>query len=83
MIWLSVTMRFAAAKFCADARGATSIEYGLVAAGIAVVIVVVVFAIGDSLENLFNPLQVAVGVCEENNSASAQGLIHGKGHRCG
>lgn len=35
-------------------KGATAIEYGLIAAGIAVAISVVVFAVGTDLVNLFS-----------------------------
>ena len=35
-------------------RGATAIEYGLIAAGIAVGIAVVVFTFGDNLKGLFD-----------------------------
>ena len=41
-------------KFLRDEDGATAIEYGLIAAGIAIAIVVVVFAVGNSLNNLFS-----------------------------
>ena len=44
-------------KFKAFARcekGATAIEYGLIAAGIAVAISVVVFAVGSDLVDLFS-----------------------------
>ena len=37
-----------------DASGATAIEYGLIAAGIAVVIIGAVFALGGKLSTLFN-----------------------------
>ena len=36
-------------KFAADTSGVTAIEYGLIAAGIAVAIVVTVAALGDEL----------------------------------
>ncbi len=36
-----------------DESGATAIEYGLIAAGIAVAIVAIVFTVGDELVNLF------------------------------
>ena len=39
-----------------DESGATAIEYGLIAAGISIVLVTVVFAFGDQLEILFNNL---------------------------
>jgi len=34
-------------------RGASAVEYGLLIAGIAALIVVVVFAFGDNLTNIF------------------------------
>ncbi len=40
-----------------DQSAATAIEYGLIAGGIAIAIVVIVFEIGESLENLFNTIQ--------------------------
>jgi len=40
-------------RFFADRGGATAIEYGLIAAGIAVAIITAVFALGDDLENFF------------------------------
>jgi pilus assembly protein Flp/PilA len=36
-----------------DERGASAVEYGLLIAGIAALIVVVVFAFGDSLTTIF------------------------------
>ena len=46
-----------------DESGATAIEYGLIAAGIAVAIVAIVFTIGDDLVALFE------GVSEDLQSA--------------
>ena len=40
--------------FFRSEEGATAIEYGLIAAGIAVAISVVVFTLGTTLENLFD-----------------------------
>ena len=40
-------------KLLIDSEGATAIEYGLIAAGIAVAIAVVVFTVGDKLEAMF------------------------------
>ena len=37
--------------------GATAIEYGLIAGGIAVAIVAMVFLVGDDLEALFTQIQ--------------------------
>ena len=36
-----------------DSEGATAIEYGLIAAGIAVAIIAAVFALGDDIKNFF------------------------------
>ena len=36
-----------------DERGASAVEYGLLVAGIAAVIVAVVFLLGDTLEGVF------------------------------
>lgn len=37
-----------------DERGASAVEYGLLIAGIAALIVAVVFAFNDTIEGLFN-----------------------------
>ena len=44
-------------KYMLDDFGATAIEYGLIAAGIAVAIIAAVFAIGDELSNFFMAVQ--------------------------
>ena len=44
-------------SYLQDNAGATAIEYGLIAAGIAVAIIVAVFAIGDELSFFFNAIQ--------------------------
>jgi len=41
-------------SFLKDEDGVTAIEYGLIAALIAVVIITAVTLVGDSLENTFN-----------------------------
>jgi len=41
-------------KFAKDESGATAIEYGLIAAGIAVAIITAVNALGSGLSNTFN-----------------------------
>ena len=48
-------------KFADDESGATAIEYGLIAAGIAVAIIAAVFAIGDELNNFFIAVQTKLG----------------------
>ncbi len=39
--------------FYRDKSGATAIEYGLIAAGIAVAIIAAVFALGEDIEGFF------------------------------
>ena len=41
-------------RFARDEAGATAIEYGLIAALIAVVVITAVTAIGDNLKGTFN-----------------------------
>jgi pilus assembly protein Flp/PilA len=49
-------MRTSVARFVKDESGATAIEYGLIAAGIAVAILVGVQAVGTKLLALFNKI---------------------------
>ena len=44
-------------KFLADQSGATSIEYGLIAAGIGVALITLVGNVGTELQNLFANLK--------------------------
>ena len=44
-----------------DERGASAVEYGLLIAGIAALIVVVVFAFGGVLSNIFSSTCDSVG----------------------
>jgi pilus assembly protein Flp/PilA len=44
-------------RFVRDESGATAIEYGLIAALIAVVIITAVTAVGTKLSSTFNTLQ--------------------------
>ncbi len=46
-------------KFVADESGATAIEYGLIAAGIAVAIITVVQGLGTKLTSTFTSVQNA------------------------
>ena len=48
-------------RFFKDEDGVTAIEYGLIAAGIAIAIVIVVFAVGDQLETLFRTVSSSLG----------------------
>jgi pilus assembly protein Flp/PilA len=47
-------------KFFRDERGATAIEYGLIAAGISVVIIGAVQLVGTNLKATFNSVAAAV-----------------------
>ena len=47
--------------FGKDEKGATAIEYGLIAAGIAVAIIAAVFALGDELKGFFEDIQTQLG----------------------
>lgn len=51
------TWRDCLRRLCGDDAGATAIEYGLIAAGISVFILVAVFAMGDELNDLFTAVQ--------------------------
>ena len=43
-------------RFCKDSSGATAIEYGLIAAGIAVAIIAVVNGLGTKLNTTFSSI---------------------------
>ena len=59
-IFLSNTKR-AAGRFLADERGATAIEYALIASGIAAVIMTIVFGVGNTvLNNLYTKIASAL-----------------------
>lgn len=47
-------------KFIADESGATAIEYGLIAAGIAVAIITVVQGLGTKLTSTFTSVEGAL-----------------------
>ncbi len=56
MLKLYVSASEAVRKFKHDISGATAIEYGLIAAGIAVAIIVVVGLLGEELSELFDEI---------------------------
>ena len=47
-------------RFLKNESGATAIEYGLIAAGIAVAIIVVVQGVGTNLSSTFGSVQSAI-----------------------
>ena len=53
-------MRKLVAKFLADQSGATSIEYCLIAAGISIVIVVVVNGMGTALSGKYSAVSTSL-----------------------
>ncbi len=46
-------MKTVVSRFVKDQSGATAIEYGLIAAGIAVAIIAVVYGLGTNLQDTF------------------------------
>jgi pilus assembly protein Flp/PilA len=48
-------------SFLKDESGVTAIEYGLIAAGIGVAIVVVVFSVGSALVGIFTTVESKLG----------------------
>lgn len=53
-------MRQLMGKFLRDEKGATAIEYGLIAAGISVVIISVLTSIGSNLKTTFGTVDTAL-----------------------
>jgi len=53
-------MKNLVSRFLVDESGATAIEYGLIAAGIAVVIIAAVQLVGSNLNSTFNAVASAV-----------------------
>ena len=47
-------------KFLADESGATAIEYGLIAAGIAIAIITAVNGVGSKLSSNFNSISTSL-----------------------
>jgi pilus assembly protein Flp/PilA len=47
-------------QFLSDDSGATAIEYGLIAAGISVAIISVVFSIGTSINSKFDTVKTGL-----------------------
>ena len=53
-------MRILFEKFLRNEQGATAIEYGLIAAGISVAIIVAVTGLGSALNTTFTSVQTAL-----------------------
>lgn len=57
---IAASMNSSLSRLYQDPRGVTAIEYGLIAALIAVVIVAVVTSVGSDVANLFNTVSGGV-----------------------
>ena len=53
-------MRAALLHLFRDDQGATAVEYGLIVAAIAGLIIAVVFVLGNKINNVFNNVQSAI-----------------------
>ncbi|MDB5634857.1 MAG: Flp family type IVb pilin [Tardiphaga sp.] len=53
-------MKNLVARFVKDESGATAIEYGLIAAGIALVIIAAVNGVGTKLSGMFTQIQTSL-----------------------
>ncbi len=60
MLNLYVNLSEKIRKFAADESGVTAIEYGLIAAGIAVAIIVAVGLLGEGLSDMFDAVTAAI-----------------------
>ncbi len=60
MLGLYVNLSEKIRKFAADESGVTAIEYGLIAAGIAVAIITAVGLLGTELSGLFTTVKNAI-----------------------
>jgi pilus assembly protein Flp/PilA len=54
-------MKTLVTRFMSDESGATAIEYGLIAAGISVVIIAAVNGLGSKLTNTFSDISTKMG----------------------
>jgi pilus assembly protein Flp/PilA len=57
---MELPMKNLVSRFVKDESGATAIEYGLIAAGISVVIIVAVQAVGTNLNTTFTTVGTAL-----------------------
>ena len=69
-------MTYVVRRFAADESGATAIEYGLIAAGIAVAIIVAVNAVGKDLSSLFG--RVSAKLRRRSASIVLASLVDGR-----
>jgi pilus assembly protein Flp/PilA len=60
-VHMELPMKNLIARFVKDESGATAIEYGLIAAGIALAIIAVVNGLGKNLNTQFTSINSAIG----------------------
>jgi pilus assembly protein Flp/PilA len=53
-------LKYSLLKFISDESGATAIEYGLIAAGIALAIIAVVNGLGSNLNTMFGSINTSL-----------------------
>ena len=70
---MSKPIRRASRRFWSDQKGATAIEYGLIAAGIAVMAVTGIRAAGGNLDGVFTAIASAVEINGGPPSSQPQG----------
>ena len=58
--WAAADFATGLRRFSADERGATAIEYALIAAGISVAIASVVVSAGDNLKSYYQKIETAL-----------------------
>jgi pilus assembly protein Flp/PilA len=56
-----MSMKTILRKFCKDEKGATAIEYGLIAALIAVVLITTLGLLGNNMSSRFNQISSKIG----------------------
>jgi pilus assembly protein Flp/PilA len=59
-LWAGQQMRTLFSKFLKDESGATAIEYGLIAAGIAIAIITAVQGVGTKLSTNFDSISTSL-----------------------
>jgi pilus assembly protein Flp/PilA len=59
-VWAGQQMKTLFSKFLKDESGATAIEYGLIAAGIAIAIITAVQGVGSKLSTTFDSVSTSL-----------------------
>jgi pilus assembly protein Flp/PilA len=64
-------------RFAKDESGATAIEYGLIAAGLAVAIIPVIKGLGTNLKSTFGAVQTALVPAAYGSVVARAWVVHG------